>query len=193
MLKKHEFKSKTCQLSLFLLVTCISSDNLIITSTKSPQKCLYCYKYCCQSTRNSYDQQGALTSRRIRTEARRRSRHVRTKIVYQKRKKDGTFLLPWKPFCHRSEVVVFFATKHFLLSQEKSVIDPYDFSVCVVHESFFNVKHLYKIMLLPLSFFVVVNDFSARCRARPPVLFHSSLLACYLTLAQQLAGRKVVK
>lgn len=87
----------------------------------------------------------------------------------------------------------FFATKHFLLSQEKSVIDPYDFSVCVVHESFFNVKHLYKIMLLPLSFFVVVNDFSARCRARPPVLFHSSLLACYLTLAQQLAGRKVVK
>lgn len=110
-----------------------------------------------------------------------------------KKKKDGTLLLPWKPFCHRSEVVVFFATKHFLLSQEKSVIDPYDFSVCVVHESFFNVKHLYKIMLLPLSFFVVVNDFSARCRARPPVLFHSSLLACYLTLAQQLAGRKVVK
>lgn len=111
-----------------------------------------------------------------------------------KKKKDGTLLLPWKPFCHRSEAVgVFFATKHFLLSQEKSVIDPYDFSVCVVHESFFNVKHLYKIMLLPLSFFVVVNDFSARCRARPPVLFHSSLLACYLTLAQQLAGRKVVK
>lgn len=175
-------------------MTCISSDNLIITSTKSPQKCLYGYKYCCQSTRNSYCQQGALTSRRFRTEARRRSRHVRTKIVYQKRKKMAPCC------CHGNHSATdpkrlgfFFATKHFLLSQEKSVIDPYDFSVCVVHESFFNVKHLYKIMLLPLSFFVVVNDFSARCRARPPVLFHSSLLACYLTLAQQLAGRKVVK